>query len=126
MTTVNSIFAGLVLLVTVLGTSQVIGPSYAKYEIKDDCIEFVLFEKFSVWRTSFEDIEDIRLISFVRLFTMPALHLMNRPFAQYVLIRRRHGVFRSAIMTPDRAGDFVEIVRRKIEKPSTPIPSLRQ
>jgi hypothetical protein len=47
---------------------------------------------------------------------LPALHLMNRPFAQYVLVRRRRGVFRWVLITPDQPEEFVRTIREKISQ----------
>jgi hypothetical protein len=114
MTMMSNIFAGLALLVVVFGGSQIAGPYCGKYRITNDAIEFVMFGTLRVWHSSFEDISDIRLVSFVRLFVLPALHLMNKPFAQYVLVRRRRGVFRWVVITPDQPQEFVRIIRDKI------------
>ena len=116
MTLVVNILAGLVLVIVVLGASQIAGPRCGKYRITDDSIEFVMFGHLRVWRCSFENISDIRLVSFARLLVTPALHLMNRPFAQYVLVRTRRGVFRSVVITPDRPQEFLRIVQEKIGK----------
>jgi hypothetical protein len=93
----------------------------------DHSIEFVLFGSFCVWRCPFNDIIDIRLISFVRLLTIVGLNLMNRPFAKYVLVRRRRGIFKAVAITPDQPQEFVRIVREKLEKRPHPVdPPARQ
>ncbi len=117
MTMIGDILAGLALLVIVFGVSQIAGPYCGKYRITDDAIEFVMFGKLRAWRSLFEDISDIRLVSFGRSLVLPALHLMNRPFAQYVLVRRRRGVFRWALITPDHPQEFVRTIREKIGIP---------
>jgi|GEM_PF-4383785 hypothetical protein len=114
MTMVGNILAGFALIIIVFGASQIVGPYCVKYRITDDSIEFVMFRNLRVWRISFEDIADIRLVSFARSFIIPALHLMNRPFAQYVLVRRRRGVFRAVLITPDQPRELVRLVREKI------------
>jgi hypothetical protein len=119
MTTVGNIFAGLALVVVVLGASQIAGPYCGKYRITDDAIEFVMFGNLRVWHSSFDDISDIRLVSFARSFVLPALHLMNRPFAQYVLVRRRRGLFRWVLITPDRPQEIVRTIREKIGIPQS-------
>lgn len=114
MTIVAIFIAGLVLATVVLGTSQFLGPRCGKYRLSDDAIEFVMFGTLRVWRSSFLDISDIRPISFGTLFVYPALHLMNRPFGQYVLISRRRGVFRWVVITPDQPEEVVRFIREKI------------
>lgn len=120
MTMAGNILAGLALLAIVFGASQIAGPYCGKYRVTDDSIEFVMFGNLRVWRSSFEDISDIRLISFTRSFVMPALHLMNRPFAQYVLVRRRRGVFRFVLITPDQPHELVRLVRQKMGNTPSP------
>ena len=115
MTPASNIFFGLALAVIVLGVAQILGPRCWKYRLTNDSIEFVMFGRFRVWRSSFEDITDIKPVHFVRLFTTLALSLVNRPFfARCVLVRLRRGVFRAVVMTPDQPEDLIKIVRQKI------------
>ena len=114
MTCAGNILAVLALLGIVFGFSQIAGPYCGKYRVTDNSLEFVMFGNLRVWRTPFEDVSDIQLISFARSFVIPALHLMSRPFAQYVLVRRRRGVFRNVLITPDQPQEFVRIVRQRI------------
>jgi len=114
MTMIGNILAGLALLLIVFGASQIAGPHCGKYRITDDAIEFVTFGNLRIWRASFEDISDIRPVSFAQSFLLPALHLMNRPFAQYVLVRRRRGVFRWVLITPDQPQELVRTIRDRI------------
>jgi hypothetical protein len=107
------ILAVLVFLVIVLGGQQLVGPRIGKYRITDTSIQFILFGNLPVWKSSFDDILDIQSISFGRMLIAPSLHLMNRPFAQYVLVRKRRGLFRTAVITPDDAEKFVNLVRQK-------------
>jgi hypothetical protein len=107
------ILAVLVLLVIVLGGQQLVGPRIGKYRITDTSIQFILFGNWPVWNSSFDDILDIQSISFGRMLIAPSLHLMNRPFAQYVLVRKRRGIFRTVVITPDDAGKFVKLVQQK-------------
>jgi hypothetical protein len=115
MTPTSTIFLGLALAVVVLGAAQILGPRCWNYRLTNDSIEFVMFGRFRVWRSSFKDITDIKPVSFVRLFTIFALSLANRPFfARCVLVWLRRGVFRAVVMTPDQPDDFVHSVRQKI------------
>ena len=114
MTTAAYIVSGLALIVVVFGGSQLAGPYFGKYKITDSSIEFVMFGKLRVWRSSFEDITEIQLVSFARSMILPSLHLMNRPFGQFVLVRRRRGMFKAVLISPDQPQEFVRIVRQKI------------
>lgn len=115
MTPGSNFFLGLTLVVIILGAAQVLGPRCWKYRLTDDSIEFVMFGRFRVWRSSFKDITDIKHVPFIRLFTILALSLVNRPFfARCVLVRLGRGVFRAVVMTPDQPDDLVKTVRQKI------------
>jgi hypothetical protein len=119
MATLISVLGGLALIAVVLGGSQFLGPHGAKYTITENSIELNIFGKFRVWRTSFQDISDIQIISFSNVLTTSrfGLSLMNRPFARrYVLVRRRRGIFRNVLITPDRPEELVKMVREKMTK----------
>jgi hypothetical protein len=110
------ILAVLALLIIVLGGSQLAGPHLGKYTITDNSIEYTMFGNFRVWKSSFDDISDIQIISFPRLWVTPSLRLMNRPFAQYVLIRKRRGIFRAVVITPDNPEEFVRLIQQRIRQ----------
>jgi hypothetical protein len=110
------ILAVVVLLAVVLGGNQLIGPTIGKYSITDNAIELTLFGRLCIWRASFEDISEIRLISFVEMLFAPSLHLMNRPFAPYLLVRTRRGLFRTVIITPDQPREVIRLVQEQIER----------
>jgi hypothetical protein len=115
MTPGSNIFLGLTLAVIILVAAQVLGPRCWKYRFANDSIEFMMFGRFRVWRSSFKDITDIKHVSFIRLFTIFALSLVNKPFfARCVLVRLRRGVFRAVVVTPDQPQEFVRIVRERI------------
>jgi hypothetical protein len=103
------------LLVILLGGGQLAGPHIGKYGITDNSIEYTMFGHFRVWKSSFDDISDVQIISFARLWITPSLRLMNRPFAQYVLVRKRRGVFRAVVITPNSPEEFVRLVQQRIQ-----------
>ncbi len=109
------VLAGLALAVFVVGGSQFLGPRCGKYRITDDSLEFVMFGRFRVWRSSFKDVADIRPVSFFEMQKVLAIGLMNRPFAQYVLVETRRGIVRRVVITPDHPQEFVRVVRDRIE-----------
>ena len=115
MTMAGQILAALAaLLVIFLGGGQLVGPHLGKYRITDNSIEYTLFGRIHVWKSSFDDISDIQIISFARLWVTPSLRLMNQSFAQYVLVRKRRGIFRAVVITPDNPEEFINIVQQKL------------
>ncbi len=115
MTMAGQILAALAaLLVIFLGGGQFAGPHLGKYKIADNSIEYTMFGRLRVWEASFDDISEIQIISFSRLWVTPSLRLMNRPFAKYVLIRKRSGIFKAVVITPDNPEEFVRLVQQRI------------
>src|SRR5262249_31684629 len=111
---IEMVIEGLVLIHIVLGFQQFVGPRCCKYRITDSAIEFVWFGV-RAWRCSFEDIRDIEILSFIQMLVLPSLHLMNRPFARhYLLVRRRRGLFRWVLITPDKPNEFLKALRDRI------------
>ena len=116
MTWVADTVAGLALILAVLGTSQFVGPMCEKYILTNDSLQFVMFGQIKVWKCPFFDIIEISQLSFLNMLFIPGLHLMTKPFARYILIRRRRAIFRYIVITPDNADQFIHIVRRKMGK----------
>ena len=83
------------------------------YKIEGDGIAVKLFSAITVMRMRISDILEIRQCSFKELL-MPsfAFRLGNRLWGETVMIRKRRGLFRTIIMTPDNAAGFIEEVRR--------------
>jgi hypothetical protein len=114
MTSPSNILLGFSLAVITLSAGQILGPRCWNYRLTSDSIEFVMFGRICVWRSPFRDISDIRPVSLMRLFTVFALSLANRPFfSRCVLVRSRRGVFRTVVMTPDQPQEFVRTIREK-------------
>jgi hypothetical protein len=118
MTTAGQILVAMAaLLVVFLGGGQLVGPHLAKYRITDDFIEYTI-GGLRVWKSPLDEISDIQIIPFAKLWSTPSLRLMNRPFARYVLVTKRRGIFRAVILTPDDPQEFVKLVRQKIRPTS--------
>ena len=83
------------------------------YEIEGDRIAVKLFSAIPVMRIRINDILEIRGCSFRELL-MPsfALRLGNRVWGKGVVIRKKRGLFRTVIMTPDNPAGFIEEIRR--------------
>jgi len=116
MTIAENIVAVMVLALIVLGGSQVLGPYCGRYTFDGSCIKFILFGSFRAWEVRVGDIEDIQEISVVSLFITPSLHLMNKPFGKYVLVRKKNGIIRNIVITPDDVSAFIGSVRQHITK----------
>jgi hypothetical protein len=99
------------------------GHFITKYKITENSIEVIIFQKFRVWKIPFQNICDVRIVSWKQLFQLPGLYfyLMSRPFARYVVLRRR-GIFKNVLITPDNPHEFVRIVREKIGHPTNSPP----
>jgi hypothetical protein len=106
-----------ILIVIVFGGAQLAGKYVVKYRITDDSLQYFWFG-LNFWTCPFEDIVDIKIVSFFGVLFAFALNLMCRPFGPYVLLRRRRGRFKRVLLTPPNAQDFVERVRAKIPPPS--------
>ena len=109
-----NIFAGIILLCIVLAGSYFLAQHTTSYRITSDSVEIRLFRKWRVWHASFQEIRDIRRISFWESMFNSSLHFMSRPFSRYVLIERHRGVFRSVLITPDEPEEFVKSVKEKV------------
>src|SRR5260221_9550590 len=117
---VEAVLAAGLLVVVVLGFMQIAGPRLSYYRLSDTAIEVVLFRRFCIWQIRFREIGEIKPIFWIQILTTPALHLQNRPFAQYVLIRRVRGIFRYIFLTPDKPLRFIGSVQNKINELCAP------
>ena len=122
MTGIGLIYAVLVILAmaaVILCFQNYIGPRFAQYHIGDKTVDYVIMGRFRPVRVSFEDIIEIHSLPFWMIFFTPALNLINRAFfARFVLVRRRCGLFRRVVITPDRADEFVRAVQQRMSNVS--------
>ena len=81
--------------------------------LTEDSIE-VFYWGLRVWRCRFADVVEVRLVSFSYLLLPAALRLMNRPFGPYVLVRKKSGIVRRVVITPDDAQGFIAFVRSRM------------
>ncbi|MEI9997340.1 MAG: hypothetical protein WDM91_22285 [Rhizomicrobium sp.] len=103
----------LVLVVIVFGGTQLAAKYVIEYRIADDSLQYFLFG-LRFWTCPFDDILDIKRVSFFGTFIVIGLNLMSRPFGPYVLLRRRRGCFKLVLLTPPNAESFVKLVRARI------------
>ena len=92
-----------------------------RYRITNSSIEVVLFGCIPISKTLFPDILEVRSVSFNELLPWKNLQsvgwyrLGNRVWGDGVLIRRRRGMVRRFVISPDEPRDFVNELNRKVD-----------
>jgi hypothetical protein len=86
-----------------------------QYRLSDTEIEFIVFGKV-LWKVPYNEVLSIEPISIGKALLTPSLHFASRPFSQHVLLRRKKGIFRSVLMTPEKPDEFLSMVRQKTTK----------
>jgi hypothetical protein len=82
------------------------------YDITRDQVRIMLFESVPLMRIRIADILEISERSHTELWKLTlALKFGNRLWGKCVLIRKKNGLIRSIVITPDDAHAFVERVR---------------
>lgn len=94
---------------------QVISRYIYNYKISKNSIKIVLFGKIPLFRIPFSNIMEIRKISFKEALSNDeyflALRFGNRMWGECVLIRKKKGLFKVILITPDKADEFISKVR---------------
>ena len=105
------------LFAAILGLSQYVGPRISSYKFSDDALEIYSLG-IRVLRFEYRDIVDVRRISFADVLigslTGGIRNGINRPFSEYVLVVRRQGIYRSAVLSPDNALEFIAALKERI------------
>jgi len=89
--------------------AQVAGPVILyRYRLTRDRLDIFAFGFLRVARVMFDDIETIRLARMgdASIWNWPAW-FVNRPFARFVYIRRRHGFCRKILISPKDPEEFI-------------------
>ncbi len=88
---------------------QIAGPVILyRYRMTKDRLDIFAFGFLRVARVMFDDIETIRLARMgdAAIWNWPAW-FVNRPFARFVYIRRRHGLCRKILISPKDPEAFI-------------------
>ncbi|WP_284321699.1 hypothetical protein [Dyella acidisoli] len=81
------------------------------YRVKNHSIEIVLFRALPIYRIPVDNIDLIQKSSWLGLgIGGAALRFGNRIFGTCVLVRRRSGLFRRIVITPEDADKFINDV----------------
>ena len=103
-----SMTVGLVLLILLIGQFGL--RLIYSYDIRDGAIRVVLFSVFPVVRFPILNVVSVTRASRKGLWLNPwyALRLGNRIFGDAVLIRRRQGLIKLIVITPDDPDRFID------------------
>lgn len=95
---------------------EFIGPYVFNYRIQPDRIRFVVLGLIPIGHIKLCDIADVRKVSWYdslsHAFSLTNLSLHNRLFGQWLLITKPKGLFKSVLVTPANADEFIETVMR--------------
>jgi hypothetical protein len=88
------------------------------YRISDDCVQVVLFNLVPLRRVPFSNIAEIKKVTRGEVSWNPfSVELWgNRLFGQVVLIRKKRGLVRAMLITPDNADSFVQDTEAHLTK----------
>jgi hypothetical protein len=82
------------------------------YDVKGDRVRVVLFRLIPWMTIRIADIREVEECYPLELWKLtPVLKFGNRLWGDCVLIRKKRGLIRSIVITPDNAHEFVEQVR---------------
>ncbi len=91
------------------------------YRIEKNSIQFVLFGKIPLIQIQLSNIAEIRKVSFKEatfqrgIEGILVLRCGNRLWGQIILIRRKKGIFKTILITPDNADEFISKIRERME-----------
>ena len=104
-------------LIVAISVLQFAGPYLYQYRLGDQRFEVKLFGLVPILILYFSDISEARVLSGSPLFNpFAGVSFPNRVFAaRPVQIRRKKGVLRSVILTPDQPESFVAEINRRID-----------
>ncbi len=119
------ILAGFIFLIIFTTLAfQIFDRYFFNYRIVKDSIQFVLFGKIPMIHIQLADIAEMRKVSFMEatfqkgIEGLFVLRCGNRLWGQIVLIRRKKGIFKRVLITPDNADEFISKIRERIERTS--------
>ncbi len=106
-----------VLIIVVLGGFQIFGNAVYGCQLNPRSIDFVLLRFLPVWRLRYEDIAEVRPIKFYEMFSLGNLpfSFSSKPFGKFVALKRKNGILKVIIVTPDLRDEFVSTVRQRLK-----------
>ena len=115
------IFVGFIFLIIFTTLAFQLFERYViNYRIAKDSIQFVLFGKIPLIQIQLANIAEIRKVSFKEatfqrgIEGILVLRCGNRLWGQIILIRRKKGIFKTILITPDNADEFISKIRERM------------
>jgi hypothetical protein len=92
---------------------QILGRYVFRYRITKDSLQFVVFGKIPYMSIKLANIAEIREVSFKEAtFQKPLVwRCGNRLWGKIVLIRRKKGIIKTILITPDNPDEFISEIR---------------
>lgn len=115
MITVVSVILFILLLVSFALVFQYVAHYIYDYKTQGRSVCILLFKKIPLSQIAFENIAEIRKISYKEAVfgkeTLMALRLGNRIWGDIILIRKKKGIIKTILITPDNATQFLQQVK---------------
>jgi hypothetical protein len=109
-----TIIAALTLLILSGSLFQLFGRYLYNYYIEEDSIKVILSGRVTLGHIPFSSVQEIRKVSFKEallpngLAGFLALRIGNRVWGEILLIRRKKGIFKNILITPNSSDEFVQ------------------
>ena len=100
---------------------QILGRYIFNYRITNDSLQFVVFGKVPYMYIKLANIAEVRKVSFKEatfqkgIEGVLVLRCGNRLWGRGILIRRKKGIFKTILITPDNADEFISKIRERIK-----------
>lgn len=97
---------------------QILGRYIFNYRITNDSLQFVVFGKVPYMYIKLANIAEIREVSFkeATFEKSMAWRCGNRLWGRGILIRRRKGIIKTILITPDNVDEFISKIRERMEQ----------
>jgi len=115
MTAITAIICFFILLVLTILAFHYTARHIYDYQIKEQSICVLLFRRIPLINIPINDISEIQKLLYKEVFlrkgTLMALSLGNRMWGDVILIRKKNGIVRTILITPDNADWFIQQVK---------------
>lgn len=104
-------------VISVTVAFQVLGRYIFNYRITKDSLQFVVFRKVPYMYIKLANIAEIREVTFKEATFEKSLvwRCGNRLWGRIILIRRKKGIIKTILVTPDIADEFISKIRERIK-----------